>query len=153
MRMLVCLIAAVTLASTAHAQDPPSIKAALEAMAARDQAGRTRLIERGKRDGLPLNAPQYADLRKRQRGIDFRNQAQLNAIVKRSGWPSLQVVGPVAATGAFRVVQHAKLEYQKRYLPLIREAVAKGQADASELAILEDAVRVAQHQGPASSTR
>ena len=116
-------------------------------MRARDQAGRNRLIQLGKRDGLPPSAPQYGDLRKRQRAIDFRNQVELDAIVKRFGWPAENLVGPLAAEGAFDVVLHAHPDYQKRYLPLLRAAVAARQASASNLALLEDRVR-ASDQAP-----
>jgi hypothetical protein len=155
MRPVVVLMAAMglALAGSTRAASPPgapattpdptvlALKPKLEAMRERDQAGRDRLIQRAKRDGLPQNAPQYADLRKRQRAIDFRNQGELDEIVKRFGWPGVSLVGPVAAEGAFDVVLHAHLDYQKKYLPLIRAAVGTRQASAGNLALLEDRVR------------
>jgi hypothetical protein len=155
MRPIVILMTAMglALAGGTRADSPPgapatapdpavlSLKARLQAMGERDQAGRNRLLERAQRDGLPQNAPQYADLRKRQRGIDFRNQGELDEVVKRFGWPGVDRVGPVAAEAAFDVVLHAHLDYQKKYLPLIRAAVVARQASADNLALLEDRVR------------
>jgi hypothetical protein len=122
--------------------DTSALKATLNAMRARDQDGRLKLIARSKRDGLPYNAPQYADQRKLQIAIDRRNQGELDGIVRRYGWPGLTLVGVDGADGAFDIVQHADLPYQQKYLPMIREAVAKRQAVAGNLALLEDRVRV-----------
>jgi hypothetical protein len=141
MRTILLLMIALSLAEAAIADGSPSLKATLQAMEARDQDGRNRLIAKSERDGLPLNAPQYADQRKRQIAIDRRNQVQLDAIVRQYGWPGTLLVGAEGADAAFRIVLHAGLDYQKKYLPLIREAVANHQADGAHLAILEERVR------------
>jgi hypothetical protein len=152
MRITLFLILILCLAGPAPAQRttaaPPltqvtaaALRAQLAAMKARDQEGRNQLLITSTRDGLPLGAPQYADQRKRQRAIDRSNQAQLDAIVLRYGWPGKRLLGDEAAAGAFAIVAHAGLDYQRRYLPVLRAAVAAGQATGSDLALLEAHVR------------
>jgi hypothetical protein len=81
-------------------------------------------------------------MRKLQRAIDLRNQGELDTLVQRYGWPDVNVVGTAAATAAFDVVRHARPEYQKKYLPLLRTLVADHQVQPGDLAVLEDSVRV-----------
>ena len=52
------------------------------------------------------------------------------------------LVGEMAAGGAFLLLQHADLETQKKYLPLLREATAAGEAKSADLPLLEDRVRM-----------
>jgi hypothetical protein len=44
----------------------------------------------------------------------------------------------------FLVIQHADLKTQEKYLPMMREAVKKGNARPSALALLEDRVALGQ---------
>jgi hypothetical protein len=76
----------------------------------------------------------------RQNALDSRNRQRLDEIVKEHGWPKRSVFGEEATGVAFLVVQHAELDYQKKYLPLIKEAVAQKEARRSDLAMLEDRI-------------
>jgi hypothetical protein len=76
----------------------------------------------------------------RQNALDSRNRQRLDEIVKQYGWPKKSVFGEEASGVAFSVVQHAELDYQKKYLPLIKEAVAQKEARQADLAILEDRI-------------
>jgi hypothetical protein len=76
----------------------------------------------------------------RQNALDGRNRQRLDEIVKEHGWPKRSVFGEGASGVAFLVVQHAELDYQKKYLPLIKEAVAQKEARRSDLAMLEDRI-------------
>ncbi|HEX5082393.1 MAG TPA: DUF6624 domain-containing protein [Blastocatellia bacterium] len=76
----------------------------------------------------------------RQKELDSRNQQRLDEIVQQSGWPKKSVFGEEASGVAFSVVQHAELDYQKKYFPLIKEAVAQKEARDSDLAMLEDRI-------------
>jgi len=76
----------------------------------------------------------------RQNALDGRNRQRLDEIVKAHGWPKKSVFGEEASGVAFLVVQHAELDYQKKYLPLIKEAVAQKEARRSDLAMLEDRI-------------
>jgi hypothetical protein len=76
----------------------------------------------------------------RQEAIDKANMARLAAIIKRYGWPGMHFAGAAYAKNAFLVLQHADSVSQHTYLPLLREAVARGEVPASNLAMLEDRV-------------
>ncbi|HEU0174892.1 MAG TPA: DUF6624 domain-containing protein [Blastocatellia bacterium] len=76
----------------------------------------------------------------RQNELDSRNRQRLDEIVKDYGWPKRSVFGEEASGVAFLVVQHAELDYQKKYLPLIKEAVTQKEARRSDLAMLEDRI-------------
>src|SRR5882672_2929674 len=77
-----------------------------------------------------------------QNALDSRNQQRLDEIVKEHGWPKRSVFGEDASGVAFLVVQHADLDYQKKYLSLIKEAVAQKEARQSDLAMSEDRILI-----------
>ena len=76
----------------------------------------------------------------RQNDLDGKNRQRLDEIVKQHGWPKKSVFGEEASGVAFLIVQHAELDYQKKYLPLIKDAVAQKEARRSDLAMLEDRI-------------
>jgi hypothetical protein len=75
--------------------------------------------------------------------VHGRNAERLEAIVKRYGWPGKSLVGEDAADAAWLVLQHAIAHprLQRACLPLIREAVALGEAKPWQAAYLEDRIR------------
>lgn len=78
---------------------------------------------------------------------DEARTERLDEIIEEHGWPTRDLVGDEGATAAWVIAQHSDLdvEFQQRALELMREAVEDDQADASELAYLED--RVAANSG------
>jgi hypothetical protein len=78
---------------------------------------------------------------------DDERTARLVEIMDEHGWPGVDLVGGDGASAAWLIAQHSDLDpdVQQRALELMREAVADGQADPSELAYLED--RVATNAG------
>ena len=76
----------------------------------------------------------------RQNEIDSKNRQRLDEIVKDHGWPKMSSFGPEASGVAFLIVQHADLDYQKKYLPLIKESVTSNEARPSDLAMLQDRI-------------
>lgn len=81
-----------------------------------------------------------AALWKRQEEADKRNIKRLAEIIEKYGWPGNSLVGREGSLTAFLIVQHADLEYQKKYFPLLKEAVGKGEADPVHAAYLEDRI-------------
>ncbi len=73
---------------------------------------------------------------------DSLNEIEVVAILEKYGWPSTAMVGEEGTETVFLVIQHAPLKMQDKYLPVIREAVKKGNAKASSLALLEDRVAI-----------
>lgn len=101
-----------------------------------DQEFRRRWREIEKRHGQ--DSVEFRQMNQRQDAIDAKNQARLAEIVAQHGWPKRSVLGATATEAAFLVVQHAGRDYQLKYLPLVREAVAEKEFDPSSLAYLED---------------
>lgn len=76
----------------------------------------------------------------KQNEVDRRNIKRLAQIINKYGWPGRSMVGREGSTTAFLIIQHADLSYQKKYFPLLKEAVGKGEADPDDAALLEDRI-------------
>jgi len=76
---------------------------------------------------------------------DSVNLIRVKKILDEKGWLGADVVGGKGNQTLFLVIQHADIETQEKYLPVMREAVKKGNASSSSLALLED--RVALRRG------
>ncbi len=101
----------------------PALREELLAMLAADQAARA---EEGA-DGF---------------AGDRERTERLRRITAERGWPTRTLVGADGATAAWAIAQHSDLDpqVQERFLALMRDAVAAGEADPGELAYLEDRV-------------
>ncbi|MFH7011960.1 DUF6624 domain-containing protein [Flavobacterium sp. FlaQc-52] len=76
---------------------------------------------------------------------DSLNLIKVAKILDERGWVGKNTVGEQANQTLFLVIQHAPLKTQQKYLPMMRDAVKKGDAKAGSLALLED--RVALREG------
>lgn len=76
---------------------------------------------------------------------DSINLLKVQKILDERGWLGPSIIGNQGNQTLFLVIQHSELSIQEKYLPMMREAVQKGNANASSLALLED--RVALRQG------
>ena len=110
-----------------------SLREELLAMAAEDQ--RVRAV-------LAADGSLFDGYNPRMAGVHSRNAARLAAILDRHGWPSRALVGEDGAAAAWLVLQHAigHPDLQRRGLVLLREAVARGDVQAVEAAMLEDRI-------------
>lgn len=141
------LLAAIALSlfgicQTTYAEDRPvaELRAELEAMLVSDQAQRTDM--RAVREKFGQSSLEYRELLEKQHAADDANVKRLTEIVESRGWPEQSKVGGKAAIAAFLVLQHAGLDQQKQFLPMLRDAVAKGEALPQNLALLEDRILV-----------
>lgn len=75
---------------------------------------------------------------------DSLNLIEVKKILDSRGWLGADIVGGKGNSTLFLVIQHADQKTQEHYLPMMREAVAKGNAAASSLALLEDRVALGQ---------
>ncbi len=73
---------------------------------------------------------------------DSINLLKVKKILDEKGWVGKDKVGAQANSAIFLVIQHADLETQKKYLPMMKEAVTKGNANASSLALLIDRIEI-----------
>ena len=76
---------------------------------------------------------------------DSINIIKVKKILDERGWLGADVIGNQGNSTLFLVIQHSNIETQEKYLPMMREAVSKGHAQSSSLALLED--RVALRKG------
>jgi hypothetical protein len=78
--------------------------------------------------------------------IQERNQAELEALVVKNGWPRVRTVGSEAAMGAYLVAMHAKNGSQKKYLADIRKVCEAGELPWVRYANIFDRVRFNEDQ-------
>lgn len=71
---------------------------------------------------------------------DDINTKRVLEILDQYGWLGPKAVGDLGNSALFLVVQHADLVIQEKYLPMMQEAVKNGNAQGSNLALLEDRI-------------
>ena len=67
-----------------------------------------------------------AALMEKQERLDKRNIRRLVQIINKYGWPGRSLVGKEGSLTAFLIIQHAELEDQTKYFPMLKEAVRRG---------------------------
>jgi polyhydroxyalkanoate synthesis regulator phasin len=92
-------------------------------------------------------SPEFLALIEEQNELDSKNSSRLREIVNEFGWPGRSIAGEAGSEAAQLMLQHATLEQQKVMAPSFREAVERGDADAADLAALEDSILVGDGQG------
>lgn len=116
------------------------LKAQLESIYEKDQQVRREFI--AAREKLGMDSEEVKELGQKMEQIDQENQDKVVALIDAHGWPGKSMVGVMASSAAFLVIQHAPKEVMEKYLPLLREAAAKGEASKNHLAMMEDRVRM-----------
>ncbi|HEY1905678.1 MAG TPA: lysophospholipid acyltransferase family protein [Myxococcaceae bacterium] len=115
---------------------PPedALRLELLAMDAEDEAVRAQLVREGRLFGG------YAP---RMEVVHRVLAERLAAIVDRDGWPGRTRAGEDGAAAAWRIAHHAIATpaLQRRFLGLVAEAAARGEATPLQAAMLEDRVR------------
>ncbi len=84
----------------------------------------------------------YNDLWRRQLIRDSINQIKIARIIEKKGYPGNKMVGNILSEVPFLVIQHAPLEYQKKYMPVVYQAVREGQLGKKYYAYLLDRVNM-----------
>ncbi len=89
---------------------------------------------------------EFKNVQSKCRHSDSINQIKVNHILNKYGWVGKNVVGDRGNLTLFLVLQHSdnNIELQLKYLPLLKDAVKKGDADPMHLALLEDRIRISQ---------
>lgn len=74
--------------------------------------------------------------------VHSRNAQALQAIIEQFGWPGKSLVSEEGAHASWLILQHAigQPEFQRRCLPLLKEAMAHQDADPAQVALLEDRI-------------
>jgi hypothetical protein len=73
---------------------------------------------------------------------DSLNEVEVIKIIDERGWVGKSLVGGQANMTLWLVIQHAPLETQEKYLPMLKESVLKGESKGSHLALLEDRIQM-----------
>lgn len=71
---------------------------------------------------------------------DSINELEVVKILEERGWVGRSQVGGQANMALWLVIQHAPLEVQEKYLPLLKKSVLEGESQGSHLAMLEDRI-------------
>lgn len=120
----------------AHYDKP--LVALLDSIFEEDQGLRERIGEVEQRYGS--GSPELKAHWQRISEKDSLNLIAVTRILDDRGWLGADVVGGKGNQTLFLVIQHADIATQERYLPMMRAAVAKGNANSASLALLEDRV-------------
>ncbi|ULQ56767.1 hypothetical protein KJS94_00975 [Flavihumibacter rivuli] len=71
---------------------------------------------------------------------DSVNIKVVSSVLDQYGWLGPNEVGENGSLALFLVIQHAKVDVQEKYLPLLQKAVRERKAKPSQMAMLEDRV-------------
>ncbi|MEL6659523.1 MAG: DUF6624 domain-containing protein [Bacteroidota bacterium] len=104
-----------------------------------DQAQRRYMGEVSEKYGW--ESPQMDSLWAIQNHSDSVNTLYITGLIDKMGYPGKSIVGDEAST-AFLVIQHASLEVQEKYLPILKAAAEEGELNWSSLALLIDRVEM-----------
>jgi hypothetical protein len=102
---------------------------------------------------LPESSEEFKAAVDEQERVDVLNFRRLEEIVAEHGWPGRRLVGEEASGAALIVLQHAGLEQQKKYLPLLRVGAAEDDIAPLHLARLEDDIRAGEGENQIYGTR
>jgi hypothetical protein len=90
------------------------------------------------------DSPQMDSLRKIIRLQDAKNLTRVTELIDKYGWLGVDDVGRKGHQAQFLVIQHSDIDTRKKYSPIMREAMERGKAAASEVAMLEDKIMLDQ---------
>ena len=89
-----------------------------------------------------MQSDEAVPLFKQMRSIDSVNQVYVRHLLSTSGWPTRAQVGEQASSTIFLVVQHSSRALIAQQLPVLRKLVRQGEARKTELALMEDRLRM-----------
>lgn len=108
----------------------------LRAIEAADQGVREEVMRLSREKTLPQDSLLAASIRMNE--VDAMNQRIVFPMLDLDGWPD--GLSEEANRGIWYVIQHASQEDIKRYLPMIKDAAAKGRIGMADYALTMDRV-------------
>lgn len=115
-----------------------AVRTDLLAILKTDQQYRLQLAAADKTGNMASEERQI--LIRQMQEADAANLPKVEAILAKHGWLGPEDVGMDASGAFFLVIQHSDPATQKKYLPVMREAVKAGKARGASLALLEDRI-------------
>jgi hypothetical protein len=101
----------------------------LQAMVAKDQAARDRLIAAGLQDKKSLAATRL---------VDRANLARIKQIVQQHGWPTAALIGNAGMGDLWLLVQHSPGSFIAQALPHLTAAADRGEIEWTAMALMID---------------
>jgi len=89
-----------------------------------------------------LDYTETVSLLKIQATYDSINQVKLLPILDKVGWPTISMVGTDGSETAFLIIQHANIELQKKYLPVIKKLAKIKEVTWNDYALMKDRILV-----------
>lgn len=117
-----------------------ALKETLESIFQRDQYDRLLWSQAVKNN--PGDSGRNERLARRALTTDSLNLILVDEILSQHGFPRKEQVGDFGNQAVWLVFQHADLDYQKRFLPQLEAAVARGDIAPVFLALLRDRIDV-----------
>ena len=117
-----------------------ALKETLERIFERDQYDRMLWSQAVK--SHPDDTERNDHLARRAHQTDSLNLALVGHILSEKGFPRKERVGELGSQAVWLVFQHANLDYQKRFLPQLEDAVGRGDIAPLYLALLQDRIDV-----------
>lgn len=99
-----------------------------------------KALAESKSRGAPMDNEVFDALFAPMKKVDAINQERLERIIAHCGWPKAEQLGKQALEAAFLVVQHATLEFQRKYLSQIEADFKSGYLPALNYAMLVDRI-------------
>ncbi len=96
-------------------------------------------------DEFGYDSPEMRKLYDTINKIDSINEKLVTGLLDERGWMGKDILGYKGNSALFLTIQHADIDVQEKYIPMLREAVNNGNARGDQLALMED--RVALRQG------
>lgn len=128
---------------TAYSYDPNAIDKALAAqldsLYKEDQQYRIA-VGKLKKEGAPKRSVDSLTAILKQ--ADSSNLVFVEQLIAKHGWITPGQAGFMGTQAVFLVIQHADLQTQKKYYPMIKQAEKDGNILSSNVAILEDRIAV-----------
>lgn len=78
--------------------------------------------------------------------IDSCNLVQVKVLLEKYGWIGRSVIGDKANSTLFLVIQHADLETQLTYFPLLQKSAEMGESRFSNAALMQDRILMRQEK-------
>ena len=78
--------------------------------------------------------------------IDSCNLVQVKMLLDKYGWMGRSMIGDKANSALFLVIQHANLETQLMYFPLLQKSAEIGESKFSNVALMQDRILMRQER-------
>ena len=117
------------------------LAAALDSIYAEDQS--YRMKSRDVTEKYGRDSEEYRSLWDTIRLKDSTNLIFVSTLIDDRGWLGADVIGERGNSTLFYVIQHSNTETWEKYLPVMQDAVKKGNASGAQLALLVDRAALA----------